>query len=698
MKIRSGIRTDFFVGGEKNSYIYTEKLTTMIKIELINCAQDPVVSRPEASAAQQIKERFEQEFSNYPTARGTLYILRSVSIFGYKIRDIDLILIGNFEGFHYNRKVLTKNYDEISGLHIDSFICNIELKDMDAVTDRGKKTLWKEGTAYIYKYKNSGEKNITDQAFDQMNEFRQYLKDNLSLNPEPFMCDLIWFRALSRRQLADVRGKEKDNALADAFDFKEFLEKLLLRMNVRKVNDEYRLDGFYGNDRQVKSLTDLLCTKREIGGLTRKKFELVSQGAINMDELAKGVGDRLTILSGRAGTGKTIQLLQLAFHLANPSNGKRCLLLTYNNALVCDIKRLIDFSSIPLDMDGRTVSIQTVDSFLIQLMVMFEIVGKRDLKPVSRDYKQRFEAALSRFYDSLLNTLDEEDIEALKDLAECRIDWDYVLIDEGQDWPDLHKKVLFKLYGPRRIVVADGVDQFMMTSSRQEWTDGLKKDLYAKRNEMKVNLRQKSSLVEFLNAFSSELNLGWSISRNIVSGGQVEVYAKYDSYLHKDLVEHCRISGCESYDILILVPPCMVETDQNGESHYKKAESYKRAGIKFFDGTNDANRHRYPDKDQARLFQYDSCRGLEAWVTVCYQLDELFKYKMATTDENEIRNRYQGFDIEQGIKKYVYTWILMPLTRPVDKLVITLKDPQSEIGVVLKNLSERFEFIKWNIE
>lgn len=693
-------RTDFFVTGTQKISIFSKKkLTTMIKIELVNCAQDPVESRPEISAALQIKERFEQTFSQYETAKGTLYILRSVSIFGYKIRDIDLILIGKFENFHYKRNLSTKNYGVISGLHINSFICNIELKDMDSITDNGRRTLWKEGTAYVYKYKKSGEKNITDQAFDQMNEFRNYLRDTLNIVPEPFMCDLIWFRALSNEQLAEVRKNEKDNALASAFDFKDLVEKLLLRMNVWEAGGgEYYIDGFQGNNRQIRSLTEHLCAKREIGGLTRKKFELVSQGAIKLDELAKGIGDRLTILSGRAGTGKTIQLLQLAFHLANPSNGKRCLLLTYNNALVCDIRRLIDFSSIPLDMDGRTVSIQTVDSFFIQLMVMFEIVGKRDLKPVSKDYKQRFEAALSRFYESLLKTLSEEDIEALKDMVECRIDWDYILVDEGQDWPNLHKKVLFKLYGPQRIAVADGVDQFMMTSRRQEWTDGLKKDLYVKRDEMKVNLRQKSSLVEFLNAFSYELNLGWNIGRNNITGGQVDIYNKYDSYLHKDLVEHCKNSGCESYDILILVPPCMVETDQNGESHYKKAESYKRAGIKFFDGTNDANRHRYPDKDQARLFQYDSCRGLEAWVTVCYQLDELFKYKMATTDENEIRNRYQGFDIEQGIKKYVYTWILMPLTRPVDRLVITLKDPQSEIGVVLKKLSERFEFIKWNIE
>ena len=83
---------------------------------------------------------------------------------------------------------------------------------------------------------------------------------------------------------------------------------------------------------------------------------------------------------------------------------------------------------------------------------------------------------------------------------------------------------------------------------------------------------------------------------------------------------------------------------------------------------------------------------------MCYQLDELVKYKIATTKEEDIRNIYQGFDIDKGIKRYVYTWVLMPLTRPVDKLVITLEDPNSEIGIILHNLSKRFEYIKWNIK
>ena len=669
----------------------------MIKIELINCAQAPTIQKPEESAAAEIKKEFEQEFSKYPNAKGKLYILRSISIFGYKIRDIDLLLIGKFENFSLRNKVNTKNYGDICNLNINSFICNIELKDCDSILVDGKRTLWKEGTAYIYKYKKSGEKNVTDQAFDQQNEFRKYLKD--TINIEPFMCNLIWFRGLSSDQLRVVRGNEKDNALAGTFSFTDLVGKLLLQMNVVRKNDAYLLDGFYGNDKDILDLSHFLCEKREVKGLTKKKFELLSQGAIDIDKLKENVGDKLIIIPGLAGTGKTIQLMQLAFNLANPTNNKRCLLLTYNNALVSDIRRLLDFTNIPVGMDERTISIQTVDSFFILLMEMFEIIKKGSLKPIFKDYNHKFVDALDRFNNMLIKDLDESGAQALKDLVDNKIDWDYILIDEGQDWPELHKNVILKLYGPKRIVVADGGPQFMMSSEKQNWKRGLGSTAFKERKEMNTNLRQKSNLVEFVNVFSRELRLGWSIQKNnALRGGQVEIYDSYNNKLHKEICDHCKDSGCENYDILILVPPTMVETDQNGERHFKNLSNYKKAGIDVFDGTNTSNRHRYPTKDMARLYQYDSCRGLESWVTVCYQFDELIKYKMNTIDEDVIRNSYQGFDINEGIKKYVYTWAIMPLTRPVDRLVITLKDSSSEIGVILKNLSKSFEMIKWNIK
>ena len=671
-----------------------------IKIELINCALDQTKRTPEESAAIEIRDQFEQEFAKYPEAKGTLYILRSLSIFGYKVRDIDLVLIGYFENFVYKGNFKTKNFGVVNNLHIDSLICNIELKDIDNSLDcNGQRRFRKVATSYLYRYANSGDKDITGQAFDQMNSFVNYMQDNFRVKP-PFMSDMIWFRTIDKKALDQVRGNEEDNALSANFAFRDWINVFLLRQNVSIHPDHSaHLDSFSGRRTDINVLTKKLCEPRYVGGLTKVKFEILSQAATNTDPIKRNAGNKLSIITGRAGTGKTMQLLQVAAHLSKEEN-KRVLLLTYNNALVSDIRRILDYSDIPVSFDERTVAIKAVDSFFIHLMRAFEIVKDKQLIPTDRQYRNKFDKALEEFYDSIIKDLEANDIPTIKELASCPIDWDYILIDEGQDWPDMHKKVLFKLYGPQRLIVADGVDQFMMSSKKQEWTESLDHTNFFKPAMMKVNLRQKSNLVEFLNALSSSLRLGWSSTKNKdLLGGKVEVYSKYNSTIHKDLMDHCRDSKCESYDILILVPPSYVTTDDNGSSRMDlaKAESYKKANIEFFDGTNSANRHKYSSADKARLFQYDSFRGLEGWVTVCQRLDELVEHKMAHVDRDEIAKNYPGLDVEEGIRKYVYTWVLMPLTRPVDRLVITLKDPNSEIGRILKILSESFEFVEWHI-
>ena len=49
--------------------------------------------------------------------------------------------------------------------------------------------------------------------------------------------------------------------------------------------------------------------------------------------------------------------------------------------------------------------------------------------------------------------------------------------------------------------------------------------------------------------------------------------------------------------------------------------------------------------------------------------------------------------------EYVKLWSLIPLTRPMDTLIITLKNPDSEIGKILKKIANNFsDYVKWLIK
>ena len=213
---------------------------------------------------------------------------------------------------------------------------------------------------------------------------------------------------------------------------------------------------------------------------------------------------------------------------------------------------------------------------------------------------------------------------------------------------------------------------------------------------MKLERRQKANLVNFVNSFAKLAGIEWSVKPNRqLPGGKVKIYKTYNSNIHKELVEDCKKNKGECYDILILVPPTMVKYDENG-SHFANLEKYKEANINVFDGTNPKNRSKYPTTDICRLYQYQSCRGLEGWSVVCSKFDQAIQYKLDNyqSPENEL-----GLDKEKNKYKSIMLWALMPLTRPIDTLVITLSNPDSEVGKILKCLATDYsDFVEWNIK
>ena len=331
----------------------------MIEIKTKSCAKDLSLISKEDEAAALLVERLQEDIKAYPNAKGTIYILTSIRIFGQKRNDIDILVMGFFDNFII-RKVKTKNHGEVDELNLKSIICNIELKSHSSSSVRH------EGTDYMVYYDG-----IAHNASQQCNEAKFSLYNHLNdqLFIKPFICDILWLNGLSKFDLTCMRGSYLDNALHRGFKFRDLLNAILLQANVKKdVTDQFNLDCFSGGEKEYNSIVNLFTEERKPQGLTKEKFELLSQKSTEVDKLLHDVGNKLTIVTGRAGTGKTVQLLQLAFLLANEDNANRCLILTYNQALVSDIQRLIDYTPMPSKVDGRTVSIKTIHSFFHTLM------------------------------------------------------------------------------------------------------------------------------------------------------------------------------------------------------------------------------------------------------------------------------------------------------------------------------------------
>jgi len=664
---------------------------------------DTTKESPEKQAAKQLAERFKTEFDlNYKQAQGEVMILSNLTLFGQEVKDIDILIVGFLNNFKLKVECKSKNpIGEISNtseknIDVNSFCYIVELKDhpIDRVQTNGL------NLQVSYK---DGWHDVTTQSEKQKYSLVNYFTDNLGF--KPYICNFIWMRSINSTDYDRLIHLKETNVFSSEFTFEDLIQKSTYQLLpyqpinsttsfINCISNEYKQDFDRNKILDVFSLFEEV--RKTCGSLTRQKIELLSKKIIEEQKYIDKIGDKLTILAGRAGTGKTVKLLQIAVELATKED-VRCLILTFNHALVSDIRRLIALSGIGDSIDSSTVQINTLHSYFIGLLNGFGVInGGITENNFIAEYANKIEE-LTQYLQENIFTQDDI-IQFLQKNYEIN-GWDYILIDEAQDWSENEKNILFRIYGKEHIIVADGVDQFMRSGEKQNWARGLKQntDFYKKTEEK--GLRQKYNLVNFVNQFAAECNLSWKVEPNsFFVGGRVIIYCKqYTTDFHNQLYKQCKDNGNAAYDMLFLVPPQLVESDADGKNkRFSRFETFRNNGICLFDGTNSNLKTKYPvNINECRLFQYDSCRGLEAWTVVCLQFDELIKYKLQTWKDDG-KEPLGLSSPEERRNNFVKLWSLMPLTRAIDTLVITIKDKESDTANLLKKLAEvNSDIIEW---
>lgn len=674
-----------------------------------------------------LKQNLEKEFSDN-NINGEILIISNATLFGQETKDVDIIVVGTFE--KYNCRINTKavtvknsNKEELEqkerNVFVNNFCFVIETKKHRA------EDIQLNGLNLLVKYNNKLS-DVTNQSENQKYSLKGFFKDRI--NFAPYICNFIWFRNVSWESIKNILGNNeailtKHNYLPNNFTFK-FLMQLACVQNAP-------YNAFDNNTKAPKGYSSFNCLKRNesfdfnqmqsvfelfekvkegAGQLTRQKIEKITSQLLGTQQYAQAIGEKLIIISGRAGTGKTIKLLNIACDLAI-NKGARSLILTYNHALVSDIKRTLALAEIPDGVDSYSVNITTLHKYFYELLLGFGIV-KNPLSPDAEakyipDYLTKYEIYLQELCDYIDNGLiQEKEIQELMKTKHDKVAWDYVLIDESQDWSENEKAVIFRIFGNKRTIIADGVDQLVKSQKKCNWTQGLKPDIDFKKTSEKKGLRQEVNLVTFVNDFAKQLNIVWELEpKQELIGGKIIISTKgYDQALHEREKDRCKKYGNSEYEMLFLVPPKLVTksrvvNDYGKEiekKQFKHTEEFKNMGIDIWDGTNTDLRTQYSvELTQHRLLQYESCRGLEGWTVICLELDEFIRYRMDTFLEQET-GELALETFEEKRDKFVYLWSLIPLTRAIDTLVITINDPKSKVGQALRKVYEKNpDFMQW---
>ena len=648
----------------------------------------------EREAAQILKERFSDELKG-TCAKGHILIASSVQIFGQEVRDIDLVVIGSLSGLKLNLKT---KYENRYSIPLGPKEIDVEIKDFCIILElknQSPNNLYHDSFGNLFARYPDGVRNVTEQSEKQKYALKNFITQNSNQRP-PLIINMIWTKQVD--DYSQIKDMTSNNLLISHFSFKDMIEKAISsdeKFLPKETSNGYVLSSSAINLNKIDNLFNYFREeKKRIGNITAQKIHQITTDIIDQQIAKIDTAKDITLLQGKAGTGKTSKILRLAYKLQKDENA-RCLILTYNKALVGDIKRLLAFSDVSDQLDFRTVSIQTMQSFFVQLMKGFA----DDLDIVfNNNFEKEYAEGLKKLFEYInANIINEDDI-ANKKLQVPGLSWDYVFIDEGQDWQDEEKKILMKFYNQGHLIVADGIDQIVRGTLPQNWLSDLKKEQFEKNFSM-VCLRQKNNLVSFSKDFAEELGLKWDISEapKGMGGGNVFIRkgALKEPYV-KSLVNLCTSAGNEAYDLVFFVPPCLVNKEEKVCELKKDFESWD---IPVFDGTNVSERDGYAKTSQVRLYQYDSCRGLEGWVAVAVNLDDFVEYKMNDYAKHDVENPNVLNSFEDRRRSYIHRWLMMIITRPIDTLVITIRNPNSKIAGILRKIANlNPEFVNCSID
>ena len=116
-------------------------------------------------------------------------------------------------------------------------------------------------------------------------------------------------------------------------------------------------------------------------------------------------------------------------------------------------------------------------------------------------------------------------------------------------------------------------------------------------------------------------------------------------------------------------------------------------GRPVWDGASRVARRDIPrDTGEARVVQYHGCRGLEAWTVVAAALDRFWDQQQASAD---LREGDLASPAEQG-RRHAARWCMIPLSRAMDTLVISIDDAGSEMGRALRSVAARMpDVVEW---
>jgi hypothetical protein len=639
-----------------------------------------------ASLARQVQNSLDEYCQN---STGWIQIFCGFRTPNGERTDNDIVIFGSLNNLVIN----TEN----RRVRIGTFAAVLECKAHSSVN----RDLFFEGNDIKVKYKNRRSGNITfSSVCVQADECARSIKSevNSQIRVSPYVESFSW--------LYNFNGsRPQPYAFASKFEALEFFGDLARSAVTKKAtkrcviqNGEVLVFQATGlnrsgqfNDEKLREYA-LSRTLRNLnlddGALTRARVERITKASLNKVNLSNyfsEIGQKMLAFIGGPGTGKTARLLYSAKWLAE--EGYRILLLTYNHVLKCDLKRLIYYAGLS-SLEDFGVNPKSSTLFFTDILVASGLIMKTEID------ENFFESRYIHKLEELLSIIKDGPCQDTEEKIFLYANYDYVMIDEAQDWPIVERDLILALWGSEKVILASSPDQLTRGGLQSnDWTRLARSGV--NRPSHRKCLRQARMLVQFNKLFLQKLNyepLLYEADEELGGGKIVLCEGEYTPALHYKILDCCNLLQHERYDICLA---CHQNLGSKKDGFYKRHDFY-RAGFPLWDACDQQIRRSYPiGDDLQRVMFYESSRGIEAWAFVLMEFDvwlrDIIPDRAAEEYESEARQlsleglSAQG-EIESkmiSIQKQISRWALIPLSRAVSVNIINVSDLETKYGALI---------------
>jgi len=598
-----------------------------------------------------------------------------------RVSDIDLVILGNFARPWRDEFEIVQLGEGRLPVDVWSFAATIEVKSHDPSGIRI------DGNRVYVRYRE-GWHDATQQSIRQREALREYLTANTG--SAPYIVNLLWLRSVLPEEVETLGLPVPHNILTAEISYHALLERLV-NLNLPAPDNERYTYGVQNiRTLDMSRAVSLLTRRLQLTSLDRQKTEQITARRIDLDwiELA---GSKQIVLRGRGGSGKTLTLLRGAYQWY--LDGLRVLILTYNTALVADLRRQMTILQIGQDIASPSIRVMTVHAFMMNLVDT--LLGKEGRVVDSEWFNDRYPERLRELLTFIEEgALADEDVIAAVRLNDAELGWDFICVDEGQDWLDDERDILHLIYGPEKLLIAEGRDQLVRRNANCNWAAG---SAVGRTKVVRLTrcLRMKQNLVVFANALASELGLiDWALDDSgAIPGGRILIYGGHlmDEQTHKSISSDNAAAGNRNIDMLYCVAPASTNADgfNEGDQESPLASVLREWGYKTWDATNREERLTYPTSvDQCRIVQIDSSRGLEGWTVFLNGLDRFYDHKV-----DMWKRESTAFDefsrAPEAWSSFASLWSMIPVTRAIDTLVIVIENQDSIMGKAILKVANR---------